>query len=100
MLSKWTLFQIYWKARPYIKRLEELSKMKLTTTNLVQMLLALIGIANILEPFATGKTKLVVGAILGCAHVVVNTLAGKSNPDGTPAATAYEKPNTTILPPK
>lgn len=82
----------YFKIRKILNREQKLMTMKMTTSNVIQILLGLCDILNIILPLTSGKVKIWVGAALGILHVIVNTVAHQSNPDGTPAEVAYIPP--------
>jgi hypothetical protein len=83
--------QIWWRLRPTIKAIKEVSKMKFSVNALVQLLmLAAQGInqaADLLPPRARFWATVAMAAVQG----LVGVLAHFVNPDGTPAEVAYQK---------
>lgn len=73
------------KLQPILRKEQKLLKMKLSTSTVSQILLGICDYLNIVLPITTGQGKIYVGALLGILHVLVNTIAHLSNPDGSPA---------------
>ena len=80
---------IYRKASPSIKIIREGFNMKLSSSSFLQILAAFGQIGNLVLPLTSGKVQIGIAAALGAISVIVNRVAGHSNPDGTPAAKAY-----------
>ncbi len=81
--------RIWWRLRPYISKIQEQSRMKLSVNAVVQILgTALQGLNTVVDLLpARGRfwAFVAVSAIQG----VVGILAHFSNPDGTSAAAPY-----------
>ena len=80
-----TAARIWWKLQPIIKREQALMTMKLSTSTVCQLLLGIGDVINVVTPLLNGDSKVIAGTVLAILHVVVNTIAHISNPDGTPA---------------
>lgn len=86
--ARWIKF--YFKAKPYIDKIKELSSMTLTMSRFWQIVLCVLQILNLVEPLASGKVKVIVATGISIIQVVVHNFAGNVNPDGTPASVAYD----------
>jgi hypothetical protein len=56
---------------------------------LLQVLGGVVQVGNLVIPMLGTKQKVVVGMGVGSSQVAINTMAHNSNPDGTPAETAW-----------
>lgn len=74
---------------PILEKEEKLMRMKLTTSTSIQIILGVVQIVNLMEPYLGAKGKVIAGAGVGVLQIVVNTISHLSNPDGTDAKTAY-----------
>ncbi len=83
----WKAIGLYRKASPQIKRLRELTSMKLTTSTFWQIVTILLQILNLVLPMTSGKVKIYVATVIGCITLILHNLAGNTNPDGTPVGT-------------
>ena len=61
--------------------------MTLTVSRLLQLLTVLLGIANQMLPIVSDQYKKYVLMATGIITLILHTVAGNSNPDGTPSAT-------------
>jgi len=84
--------RIYWRLRPYINQLKELCKMRLRTNIVIQILMTLMQAYNQISDLLPAKWKDTAALVMGIIQSVVALLAHYSNPDGTPAASAYAVP--------
>lgn len=86
-----TLGKLYLKERPYIQKLKELSKMKLSTNAATQVIGTIGQAINTASGLVPTKYQFWVSAVLGLLQLVSGVLAHFSNPDGTPASVPYTK---------
>lgn len=84
-MNIFTALKLWMKLQPIIKREQALMTMKLSTSTVCQLLLGLGDVINVVTPLLKGDSKVIAGTVLAILHVVVNTIAHISNPDGTPA---------------
>lgn len=66
--------------------------MKSWQSNALQVLGAIIQICNLITPLLTAEQKETIAVVVGIGQVLVNYLAHRSNPDGTPAQVAWVPP--------
>ena len=83
--------RFYFKARPLLNRLQELSQMKLTTNVAWQIVGTFIQLGNQASDVVSPKYRPFVAFLTGVLQLAVAYFAHQSNPDGTSAAVAYEK---------
>jgi hypothetical protein len=84
--------RLYFKLRPYIAQLQKEMTMKLSTNMVVQVIATAVQAANAASPMFTPKVQGSIAAVVGVLQAISACIAHFSNPDGTPATTAY-KPN-------
>lgn len=72
-----------------MEQLKRIFGMNLTVSTLWQVLTVLLEIANAMQHYTSGDTKVYVGAFIGIGTILLHVHAGKTNPDGTPAEVAY-----------
>lgn len=83
--------RLWWRLRPYIRRMEELSKMKFSVNVAIQALAitaqAINATMDLLPPRGRFWAMVVLSAIQGLTAVLAHFV----NPDGTPAQAPYIK---------
>jgi hypothetical protein len=86
--------KMYWRLRPYIKKIKEQLKMKFSVNMIIQILATIAQAMNqISDLFGPGNREAIV-LVVGIIQAVVALMAHYKNPDGTPASTPYIKPST------
>ena len=90
--------RIYWRLRPYIKKLKELSHMKFSWNLVVQIIATIIQALNQLSDLFPEDTRTTIALIVGVLQAVVALLAHYANPDGTSSKLAYTPKKTIKLP--
>ena len=83
--------RLYWRMRPILKQLQELTRMKLSANVLIQMLALVTQGINATQDLLPARGKfwamVALSAVQGAAAVVAHF----ANPDGSPAQAAYVK---------
>lgn len=64
-------------------------KLNITQSTVLQTLGTAIQIANAVSPSLSIKQQGTIAVVVGVMQIIVNRMAHKSNPDGTPATVAY-----------
>ncbi len=86
-------FRIWWRARPYIKQLKEMKKMKFNSK--LQMVLhaatIIAGFLLTVAPLLPAKYKPGVIVVTGAVQMALGKIGAMLNPDGTPATEPYVK---------
>ena len=90
--------RMYWRLRPYIKRIKELAHMKLSWNVVVQIIVTLMQAYNQVSDLLPEKWKPGAAVIMGAIQGIVAMISHFSNPDGSSAKLPYEPPKTIKLP--
>ena len=82
--------RLYFRLKPFLKRLAQETKMKFSVNMSIQVLMtiaaALLAIMDLMPP----KQAALIVAGVGVIKSITGLLAHFSNPDGTPAEAAYQ----------
>jgi hypothetical protein len=87
-----SLIRIWWRSRPYLKQLEELSRMKLSINVAIQALGTVAQLVNQTSDLLPPKPRFWATVALSAIQGLTAVLAHFANPDGTPARTAWVPP--------
>lgn len=89
MIGLFAELKVWWKLRPVLKGLEEISKMKWTVNTVIQLLGTIGQAVNVVGGLIPPAWHVWVAVVLSAIQGIVGVLAHFKNPDGTTAKIAY-----------
>jgi hypothetical protein len=83
--------KIYFRLRPILKQIEEVSRMKFSVNSVIQLLALTAQGINAVSDLLPSRGKFYAAVALAAVQGIVGVLAHFSNPDGTDATQPWAK---------